>query len=264
MAVDTSPVLVARDARGVVTATLNRPARGNAYDAALLQALTEALVAAAADHGVRALVLRGAGRHFAAGADIDWLSEVAGYPPERAFAASLATARAMQLLNEFPRPTLAVIQGACFGGGVGLACCVDVALASPAAVFGLTEVRVGVAPTPISPQMVQGLGVRQARRYAITGERFDAAEALRIGLVHEVHAPAALEARLEAILAEVMLAAPGAVAVAKDSLLGANGLKLDAREMAQLAQEGWMQRATAEAREGLAAFREKRRPRWAG
>jgi methylglutaconyl-CoA hydratase len=170
----------------------------------------------------------------------------------------------MQMLNEFPRPTLAVVQGAAFGGGCGIVCCVDVALAAPEAIFGLTEVRVGVAPTPISTQMVQAMGLRQARRYAVTGERFDAAEALRIGLVHEVVPAAGLEARLAAILEEVLLAAPGAAAATKASMLGANGLMLDARAMAQLAHEGWMQRASAEGKEGLAAFRGKRRPAWAG
>jgi methylglutaconyl-CoA hydratase len=258
------PVLISRDARGIVTATLNRPEVGNAYDAALLEALIAGLERLATEATVRALVIRGAGRHFAAGADINWLAEVAEYPPERAFEASLATTRAMQLLNEFPRPTLAVIQGACFGGGAGIACCVDVALATPAAQFGITEVRVGVAPTPISPQMAQALGLRQARRYAITGERFGAEEAARIGLVHEVVPAEAIEARLEVILAAILLGGPAAQAMTKASLLGANGALIDARQMAMLAHEGWTQRATAEGREGIAAFREKRPPAWSG
>jgi methylglutaconyl-CoA hydratase len=258
------PILLSRDARGIATLTLNRPRVGNAYDAALLDGLIAGLDALRDDAAVRAIVIRGAGRHFAAGADINWLAEVADYPPDRAFAASLATTRAMALLNEFPRPTLAVIQGACFGGGAGLACCVDVALATPEAVFGLTEVRVGVAPTPISTHMVHAMGLRHARRYAITGERFDAAEALRIGLVHEVVAAAAIEQRLGDILEAIVLAAPGAVAVTKSSLLGANGWALDARQMALLAHEGWTQRASAEGHEGIAAFRGKRRPAWSG
>jgi len=258
------PVLIARDARGIATVTLNRPERGNAYDAGLLAALIGGLTTLAADASLRAVVLRGAGRHFAAGADIGWLAEVATYPPDAAFAASLATTRAMQLLNEFPRPTLAVIQGACFGGGAGLACCVDVALATPAAEFGITEVRVGVAPTPISTQLVQAIGLRQARRYALTGERFTAAQAAALGLVHEVVPADAIEARLEAVLAAILLSAPGAQAVTKASLLGANGFTLDERQLAMLAHEGWTQRATAEAREGIAAFQEKRRPSWAG
>jgi methylglutaconyl-CoA hydratase len=169
----------------------------------------------------------------------------------------------MQELNEFPRPTFALVHGACFGGGCGIVCCVDVALATPRALFGLTEVRVGVAPTPISTHMVHAMGLRQTRRYALTGERFDAAEALRIGLVHEVVPEEGAEARLAAILDETLLSAPSAIAMTKDSFLGATGLKLDARQMALLAHESWMQRASAEGREGLAAFREKRRPGWA-
>jgi methylglutaconyl-CoA hydratase len=258
-----SPILLRRDASGIVTLTLNRPQVGNAYDGALLTALLEALEGLRAGALPRAIVLRGAGRHFAAGADIGWLAEVATWPPERAFAASLLTTRAMAALNEFPCPTIAIVHGAAFGGGCGLVCCADVALATPAARFGVTEVRVGVAPTPISPQLAAAIGLRQARRYALTGETFDAAEALRIGLVHEVVPADALEARLAAILAAVLLSAPGAVAVTKASLLGANGALLDARGMAALAQEGWMQRASAEGHEGLAAFRARRRPAWA-
>jgi methylglutaconyl-CoA hydratase len=258
-----APLLLARDARGVVTATLNRPSLGNAYNGAMLEALIAGVAAVAADPAARALVIRGAGRHFQAGADIHWLGAAAEAPPEAAHAASLLTTRAMAALNECPKPTFAVIHGACFGGGTGIACCVDVALATTEASFGITEVRVGVAPSPISTHMVHAMGLRHARRYAITGERFDAAEALRIGLIHEVHAPDAIEARLAGILDETLRSAPTAIAVTKASLLGANGLTLDARAMDELARESWMQRASAEGREGLAAFREKRRPYWA-
>lgn len=258
-----APVLLSRGERGIVTATLNRPERGNAYDEAMLGALIEGLDSLAGDETVRALVIRGAGRHFQAGADLDWLKRAAGYTPEQAFAASMATTRAMQKLNEFPKPTFAVVRGACFGGGVGMVCCVDVALATPDAIFGLTEVRVGVAPSPISTHMVNALGLRQTRRYALTGERFDAVEALRIGLVHEVVPADSIEARLAHILAETRLSAPSAVAATKRSFLEANGLTLNPRQMAMLAHESWTQRASAEGQEGLAAFREKRRPRWA-
>jgi methylglutaconyl-CoA hydratase len=258
------PVLLSIDDRGIATVLLNRPHVGNAYNAALLQALVDGLTALRAESGLRALVIRGAGRHFAAGADINWLAEVAEYPPERAYEASLLTTRAMTLLNEFPRPTLAVVKGAAFGGGCGIVCCVDLALAVPEAIFGLTEVRVGVAPTPISTHMVNAIGLRHTRRYALTGERFGAAEAERIGLVHEVVPADEIEERLAAILEEVMLAAPGAVAATKASVLGACGLTLDERAMMTLAHEGWMQRASAEGKEGLAAFRARRRPAWAG
>jgi methylglutaconyl-CoA hydratase len=256
------PVLLATDARGVASVTLNRPERGNAYDETMLAALADGLQRIGADAAVRAVVIRGAGRHFQAGADIDWLARAARYPPEQAFAASMATTRTLQLLNELPKPTIAIVHGACFGGGCGLVCCVDVALATPAAQFGLTEVRVGVAPTPISTHMVHAMGLRHTRRYALTGERFDAAEALRIGLVHEVVAEGAIAARLAEVLDAILLGAPGAIAATKHSFLAANGLLLDARAMAMLSHESWTQRASPEGIEGTAAFRDRRRPSW--
>lgn len=256
------PVLVSIDDRGIATVTLNRPHKGNAYNGALLQALIDGLDAMRDDPKVRALVIRGAGKHFQAGADLDWLAEVATYGPAEAFAGSMATTTAMQKLNEFPKPTFARVHGACFGGGCGVVCCVDVALATPDSIYGLTEVRVGVAPTPISTHMVSAMGLRHTRRYALTGERFDAAEALRIGLVHEVVAADEIDARLAKIIDETMLSAPTAIAMTKDSFLGANNLKLDTRQMHMLAHESWMQRASPEGKEGLAAFQQKRRPAW--
>jgi methylglutaconyl-CoA hydratase len=250
------------DARGVAEVTLNRPARGNAYDGELLGQLAAGFEALGRRADLRAVVIRGAGKHFQAGADLEWLARMADAPAGEAYAASMATTRAMAMLNAFPRPTLAVVHGACFGGGCGLVSSVDVALATPAAIFGLTEVRVGVAPTPIAAQMVQAMGLRQARRYALTGERFDATEALRIGLVHEVVAAERVEARLAEILEAVLLSAPGAVAATKHAILAANGFLLDESTMAELAEEGRRQRASPEGHEGLAAFREKRRPVW--
>ena len=255
-------VLVDTDARGVATATLNRPELGNAYDEDLLAELTAGLQRLAPDPAVRCLVLRGAGRHFQAGADINWLKRATEYEPEQNYAASMATTCAMQLLNEFPKPTIAVVHGACFGGGCGMVCCVDVALATPDSIFGLTEVRVGVAPTPISTHMVHAMGLRHTRRYALTGERFDAKEAERIGLVHEVVASDRMEARLAAVLDAIFLGAPGAIAMTKHSFLGANGLLLDEREMSLLAHESATQRHTQEAREGTTAFQQKRNPLW--
>jgi methylglutaconyl-CoA hydratase len=250
------------DHRGVATVTLNRPEVGNAYNAAMLDGLISGLQRLADDAAVRCLVIRGAGRHFQAGADIRWLNEVAHYPPAENFAASLATTRAMQLLNEFPKPTIALVHGACFGGGVGIVCCVDVAFATPDALFGITEVRVGVSPTPISTHMVNAIGLRQTRRYALTGERFDAREAERIGLVHEVVPETAMEEKVAGVLDAIFLSGPEAVAMTKRSFLGANGLLLDERQMTLLAHEGWTQRASAEGLEGTSAFREKRQPGW--
>lgn len=255
-------VLLDIDARGVATATLNRPEVGNAYNEDLLGELIAGVTRLAPDPGVRCLVLRGAGKHFQAGADINWLNQATRYDPERNFAASMATTRAMQLLNEFPKPTIALVHGACFGGGCGLVCCVDMALATPDSIFGLTEVRVGVAPTPISTHMVDAMGLRHTRRYALTGERFDAREAERIGLVHEIVEPDRVEAKLAEVLDAIFLSAPEAIAMTKRSFLGANGLLLDERRMHMLAHESATQRHNPEAREGTAAFREKRKPSW--
>lgn len=262
MGEETASILVETDARGVARVTLNRPKVNNAYDEEMLARLQEGLAALAADPRVRVVVIAGAGRHFQAGADLAWLRRAAAYPPEQAFAASMATTRTMQMLNELPKPTVAMVRGACFGGGAGVVCCCDVALAEEGAIFGLTEVRVGVAPTPISTHLVHALGLRHARRYALTGERFDAAEARRIGLVHEVVPAEALEARVEEIVEEILLGAPGAIARSKASMLSATGWTLTESAMASLAHDSWMQRASEEGREGLSAFLEKRKPAW--
>jgi methylglutaconyl-CoA hydratase len=234
--------LLATDSRGIATLTLNRPEVANAYDEDLLRAMTGALEKLACDDAVRALVIRGAGKHFQAGADINWLNRMSRQGPEEHYAASIVTDRFSKALNELPKPTVAVIHGACFGGGVGIACCVDVALATPEALFAISEVRHGIAPTPISTHMVNAIGLRQTRRYALTGERFGAEEAARIGLVHEVVAAERMEARLAEVLDAILLGAPGAIARTKLSMLGANGLLLGDREVELLAHEGWMQR----------------------
>ncbi|WP_428484338.1 enoyl-CoA hydratase-related protein [Rhodopila sp.] len=255
-------VLLSVDPRGVATVTLNRPEVGNAYNAEMLDALIDGLRRLAADPAVRCLVIRGAGKHFQAGADIRWLGEVADYPPAENHAASIATTRAMQLLNEFPKPTIALVHGACFGGGVGIVCCADVAFATPDSQFGITEIRVGVAPTPISTHMVNAIGLRHTRRYALTGERFNAHEAERIGLIHEVVSDDAMEAKLATVIDAVFLGGPTAIAMTKRSFLGANGLLLDERQVAMLSHEGWTQRHSVEGHEGTTAFREKRKPAW--
>jgi methylglutaconyl-CoA hydratase len=255
-------VLLDIGADGVATATLNRPEIGNAYNLDMLEQVVAGLEALAGDPAVRCLVIRGAGRHFQAGADINWLNEAGQYPPEKALAASMTTVRALAMLNEFPKPTIAMVHGACFGGGVGFVCCADLALATPDSLFGITEIRVGTAPTPISTHMVNAIGLRQTRRYAITGERFDAAEACRIGLVHEVVAADAIEARLASVIDAILLGGPSAIATIKNAILADNGLTLSESQIKLMAFEHNRARNSAEAQEGTGAFREKRKPRW--
>jgi Enoyl-CoA hydratase/isomerase len=160
-----SIVLTSIDQRGVATVTLNRPEIHNACDGAMIDALSAAVVALAADRRVRLLVLRASGKHFQAGADLAWLREVAGLALEDNVAFSRRTTLALRALNAFPRPTLALVHGACFGGGVGMVASCDVAIATESASFALTEVRWGVIPAPIIPQLCAAMGVRNLRRY---------------------------------------------------------------------------------------------------
>jgi methylglutaconyl-CoA hydratase len=237
------------DDRGVVTVTLDRPEIHNAYDEQMIAALREALQRWGGDPAVRLVVLRGAGRHFQAGADLACLRRLAAAPPEVNREFSLATTDAMHLLCTLPRPTLALVHGACYGGGVGMVAACDIAIASQGASFALTEVRWGVIPAPIIPQLCAAMGVRGLRRYGITGEAFDAEEARRIGLVHEVCADEALDQAAAPVIEGILRSAPEAARASKKLVLAYAGLDLS-------------ERASAEAAEGLASFREKRDPSW--
>ncbi|HEX6143091.1 MAG TPA: enoyl-CoA hydratase-related protein [Geminicoccaceae bacterium] len=255
-------VLRAVDERGVATVTLNRPEVSNAYNEALLEALQAAVGDLATDPGVRVVVLRGAGRHFQAGADLAWLKEVGGYDLARNVEMSLKTTRAVQALNVCAKPTVALVHGACYGGGVGLVAACDVAIATVGATFALTEVRFGLIPAPIIPQLVAALGVRALRRYGITGERFDAAAAERIGLVHEICPAGGLDEAVAPLIDALLRSAPSAVERSKRMVLEEAGLDLSERRIRALAVEGALKRASPEAAEGLSSFLEKRQPAW--
>ena len=201
-------ILVTHDPSGVATLTLNRPERHNAFDDALIATITESLERLGADASVRAVVLRSTGKSFSAGADLEWMRRVAQYDEAANRADAAALARLMHTLDRLPKPTLALVQGAAYGGGVGLVACCDIAIASDSAKFALTEVRLGLIPAVISPYVIQAIGPRQARRYFTTAEIIPAARAAEIGLVHEVVPPAELDARGEAVLAALLDGAP--------------------------------------------------------
>lgn len=250
------------DERGVATITLDRPEVHNAYDGAMIEALIERTSALAADPRVRVLVLRGNGKHFQAGADLAWLRQMAGSSLEDNVTFSRRTTIAMRALNAFPRPTLALVHGACYGGGVGLVACCDVAIATASARFALTEVRWGVIPAPIVPQLCAAMGVRSLRRYGVTGETFDAEEARRIGLVHEVCADDALDQAAAPVIEALLKSAPEAARDSKRLVLAHAGLDLSDQQLEALAVQAAAKRASAEAAEGLASFRERRDPSW--
>ena len=257
-----SIVLRSTDRRGVATITLNRPEVHNAYDGALIDALGAAVEALDGDPRVRLLILRARGRHFQAGADLAWLQEVAGFALEDNVAFSRRTTLAMRALNAFPRPTLALVHGACFGGGVGMVASCDVAVATESASFALTEVRWGVIPAPIIPQLCAAIGVRSLRRYGITGERFDAREARRIGLVHEVCPDDGLDQAAAPIIDAILKSAPDAVRDSKRLVLAHAGLDLTEQQVETLSAQAAVKRASTEAAAGLASFLDKRDPPW--
>lgn len=249
-----APLLETVDRNGVATLTLNRPDKGNAYDQTLLEVLDAALTRLAGDTAARVLVLRGNGRHFCAGADIG--GQTAGTP-------RVTLPGFCRALDDFPKPTIALIHGGCIGGGLAFAACCDVAIASREAFFSLPEVRLGFAPMPLTPFLVRAVPPRALRRYLVSGERFSAEEALRIGLLHEIAEPTALEGALAKAVGNLLEAGPTAAAAAKRVLREQSGGAVTEALLEELQAEFRKGAGSDEAREGRAAFREKRKPSWA-
>jgi methylglutaconyl-CoA hydratase len=257
-----APVLCAVDARGVARVTLNRPRVNNAYDGRLIDGLIATFGHLADRPGLRCVVLGGAGRHFQAGADLAFLARLHDVPPHENLEFSRRTVAAIRALQHFPLPTIALVHGGCFGGGIGIAAACDIAVAAADAIFALSEVRWGITPAPIIPLLVERLGPRVLGRIALTGERFDAAQALRIGLVHEVCEPDALEAVGARIVEDLLLAGPEAVALTKALVAEAVAAPLGDAFAARIIEAAAIRRRAAEAAEGLQSFAEKRKPGW--
>ena len=260
---DDRPVLWQLDARGIATVTLNRPRVNNAYNAQLVEGLLAAMDALGKESGLRVVVLRGAGKHFQAGADLNWLQEVAARSEADNIAASRATAKAVHRLNHLPVPTLALVQGGCFGGGTGVIAACDIVVAGESALFSIAETRWGLMAGIIIPQLNDAMSVRQVRRYALTGERFGAHEARRIGLVHEVVADAELDAAGARIVEQLLQNAPQANAQTKAVALEHAWGDLTEQAFQRLVVQHAAKRRSAEAAEGIASFREKRPAAWA-
>jgi methylglutaconyl-CoA hydratase len=257
----TNPLLNVREGP-IARLRLNRPELHNAFDAMLIAALTGALEAVADDDSVRVVVLEGEGLSFSAGADLNWMRGMAAASEEENRTDALALAHLMRLLDELPRPTIARVQGAAFGGGVGLVACCDIAIASADAKFGLTESKLGLLPAVISPYVIDAIGPRQARRWFATAETFDAATALHVGLLHQVVAADALDAAVHRQVELLLKAGPHASAQAKSLVrrvaFERDRDRLDHDNAALIARL----RVGDEGQEGLGAFLDKRKPRW--
>lgn len=244
---------------GVARITMNRPERHNAFNGTLVEELHRSFRDLAEDPETRCIVLQGAGKSFSAGADLEWMKQMASAPEAENRASAERMACLFRAVDTCPRPVVARIQGPALGGGSGLVCAVDVAIAGPQALFGFTEVRLGILPAVISPYVLRRIGPSEARHRFLTGSRFGPEEALRIGLVH-VFAEN-LDEAVERTVAAILAGAPGAQAGIKALLRQVAGR--DPEEQLRLtAEAAAASRASPEGREGMAAFLQKRRPAW--
>jgi methylglutaconyl-CoA hydratase len=256
----TAVTLERRD--GAAWIALDRPEVHNAFDETLIGELTDALGAVDADASVRVVVLCGNGRSFCAGADLNWMRRMAGYRTAENLADARGLARLLSTLAGLSKPTVARVHGNAFGGGVGLVACCDIAVAAQEANFAFSEAKLGLIPATIGPYVVEAIGARHARRYFITGERFAAAEAWRIGLVHEIVPAADLDARVSEVIDTLMQAGPNAQAEAKALVCAIAHRPIDARVIEATARHIARVRASPEGREGVAAFLGKRAAAW--
>lgn len=260
------PQLIVERRGGALWLTLNRPDVHNAFGDRLIADLTEALEAAADDDAVRAIVLTGAGETFSAGADMNWMRSMANASEVENRDDALRLAALLRTLNFHPKPTIARVNGAAFGGGLGLIACCDIVIAVEDALFAFTEVRLGLVPAVISPYVIRRIGERQARRFFLTAERFDATRAMRIGLVRELATMETLDDMVEQQLRWLSQGGPQAVSEAKALVLKIAGVDLAEQEQQDLYTSELIARlrVSDEGQEGLAAFLEKRKPDWQG
>jgi methylglutaconyl-CoA hydratase len=247
---------------GVARVRLNNPNKHNAFDDQIIGLLTEAFAAVAGNSDVRVMVLSSEGKSFSAGADLAWMRRMAGYSYDENLRDANALALMLKTLNDMPQPTIARIQGATFGGAVGLVSCCDMAVAASAASFSLSEVKIGLVPATISPYVIAAIGERAARRFFLTAERFDAHRALQIGLVNEVVDAEQLDQEIDHLIDTLLANGPEAVRAAKQLVLDVSGKPIDQQLINATCETIATIRVSEQGQEGLNAFLEKRKPYW--
>jgi methylglutaconyl-CoA hydratase len=252
-------VITEVDAEGTGWLTLDRPEVHNAFDDTLIARMAEALAALGSDPAVRAVVLAARGKSFSAGADLNWMRRMGGYSHEENIADAMGLAELLRTLDELPKPTIARVQGPAYGGGVGLVAACDITIAAETARFALTEVKLGLIPAVISPHVLAAIGPRQARRYFVSGEVFDADEAHRIGLVHRVVGEEDLDAAVGDMLKVLAGNGRRAMAEVKELIRAVTGRPIDQAVMRDTAERIATARASDEGRERITAFLEKRK-----
>lgn len=246
----------------VAFVTLNRPEIRNAFDDTLIASLTRALRDLDTDASVRAVVLAGAGAAFCAGADLNWMKRMAGYGYDQNLDDARALAKMLKTLDRMAKPTLARVHGPAFAGGVGLVAACDIAIGTPGAKFCLSEAKLGLSPATISPYVVRAMGERMARRFFLSAEVFDANEAYRVGLLSGVSASENLDAGIDELLKHLTQGGPQALAKTKDLIRVVSSGSVDDAMIDDTAKRIAEIRVTAEGKEGIAAFLEKRKPTW--
>ncbi len=253
-----------QDNSGVLTLHMNRPAVHNAFDANMIRELTDSLHATEQNDDVRLVVITGTGSCFSAGADLNWMQGQVTASQKENERDALELAKLLRILNYLSKPTLARVNGAAYGGGLGLLAACDITLAADTAHFGLTETRLGLVPAVISPYVYRRIGERYARRYFLTGERFDSQQALAMGLIQQCVAAENLDTAVDAITEDIIKGGPLAVAHAKQLVFkaaGHNQIHQEAQD-AHTARLIADLRVSSEGQEGLSAFLEKRKPAW--
>ncbi|MBV8620349.1 MAG: enoyl-CoA hydratase/isomerase family protein [Curvibacter sp.] len=246
----------------VARITLTQPEIRNAFSDEVIAAISAAFTEVAARADVRAVVLGAEGPAFCAGANLNWMRRMADYTREENLADAAKLAEMLRLIHECPKPTIARVQGDVYAGGMGLVAACDMAVAVDSAGFCLSEVRLGLIPATISPYVIRAMGARAAQRYFLTAERFDAAEALRIGFVHAVVEASALDAQVEVLTQALVNASPNAVRAAKRLVQDVAGREIDAALIAATVEGIADIRASDEGREGVQSFLQKRKPNW--
>jgi len=255
-------VQVRVDGNGVANITLNRPEVHNAFDDNVIARLTRELRSLSEDDDVRVVVLGARGKSFCAGADVNWMTRMAEFSEAENLADASSLAELLYTLDSLAKPTIALVQGAAMGGGVGLICACDIAIATQSAFFAISEVRLGLIPSVISPFVINAIGESRSRRYFLTGERISAQEAQRIGLVHDVVPDEALAVRGETFINMLLEGGPKAQTESKALISAVHGKPIDQAMAVDLAKRIARVRVSEEGQEGMAAFKEKRKPDW--
>ena len=255
-------VITQIDSRGVAQVTLNNPDKHNAFDDQMIIELTNAFNALAANANVRIMLLKSEGKSFSAGADLEWMKRMASYSYQQNLIDAHALAAMLKALHQMPIPTIARVQGAAFGGAVGLISCCDIAVASSKASFALSEVKIGLVPSTISPYVIAAIGERHAKRYFMTAERFDTNTALQISLIHEAVEEQFLDDKVEQLITAILSNGPEAVVAAKQLVFAVSGKAIDSSLIEHTCEVIAGIRVSAQGQEGLSAFLDKRKPHW--